>query len=146
MEGIGRRIERTLAAATGISARLLPYAPGVFLKDAAALAGLGVIGKNNLLVTPHRGPRVRIRALLLDADLPPTGPRAFDPCGACDVPCRAACPEGAFRSGSYSRDRCSRRMRADERRREAGEHDGRPVLYVRYCRACEMACPVGRAG
>ena len=32
---------------------------GVFLKDAAVLAGLGCIGKNNMLVTPSCGPRIR---------------------------------------------------------------------------------------
>ncbi|HUU84964.1 MAG TPA: hypothetical protein VM243_15800 [Phycisphaerae bacterium] len=31
---------------------------GVFAKDAAVLAGLGVIGKNNLLISPRHGPLV----------------------------------------------------------------------------------------
>jgi epoxyqueuosine reductase len=29
---------------------------GMFLKDAATLAGLGIIGKNNLLITPEFEP------------------------------------------------------------------------------------------
>jgi len=72
---------------------------GVYLKDAAVLAGLGCIGLSNLLVTPEYGPCVRLRALTLDADLPPTGPVCFDPCAGCDAPCRAACPQAAFGSG-----------------------------------------------
>jgi len=72
---------------------------GIFLKDAAVLAGLGCIGPNNLLITPEYGPCVRLRTLTLDADLPPTGPTCFDPCVGCDAPCRAACPQVAFGSG-----------------------------------------------
>jgi epoxyqueuosine reductase len=39
--------------------RPLPYKVeegGMFLKDAATLAGLGIIGKNNLLITPEFEP------------------------------------------------------------------------------------------
>jgi epoxyqueuosine reductase len=39
---------------------------GIFLKDTAAIAGLGCIGKNNILITPQYGPRVRLRAILSD--------------------------------------------------------------------------------
>jgi epoxyqueuosine reductase len=53
---------------------------GIYLKDTAVLAGLGCIGKNNMLVTPELGPKVRLRALLLEEDLTPTGPIDFDPC------------------------------------------------------------------
>jgi len=83
-----------------INARPLSYRieeGGIFLKDAAALAGLGIIGKNNLLITPEYGPRVRLRALFLDLDLEPTGPIDFAPGEACDMPCRRACPQKAFR-------------------------------------------------
>jgi len=50
------------------------------LKDAAVLAGLGCIGKNNLLLTPEYGSRVRLRAFTIDLVLPSTGPLPFDPC------------------------------------------------------------------
>ncbi|MBN1322001.1 MAG: epoxyqueuosine reductase [Thermoleophilia bacterium] len=76
---------------------------GVYLKDAAVLAGLGCIGLSNLLITPEYGPCVRLRALTLDVDLPSTGPADFDPCAGCDAPCRAACPQGAFGSGGPAR-------------------------------------------
>ena len=51
---------------------------GVFLKDAAVLAGLGCIGNNNMLVTQSYGPRIRLRALFLNVELEPTGPVEFD--------------------------------------------------------------------
>jgi epoxyqueuosine reductase len=97
---------------------------GIYLKDTAVLAGLGCIGKNNILVTPELGSKVRLRALLLEEDLTPTGPIDFDPCDGCEEFCRKACPQNAFdkivisstetglaslpgRSGCFSRFACS---------------------------------------
>ena len=64
---IGRELVCALLQA-GHRAALSPYS-GVFAKDAAALAGLGTIGENNLLVTEEYGPRVRLRIVVTDAEL-----------------------------------------------------------------------------
>lgn len=145
-----------LAAEAGMSARDLPYYPdkgGAFLKDSAVLAGLGCIGKNNLLVTPEHGPRVRLRGLAVDAPLAPTGPLWSDPCDGCAEPCRRACPQGAFdtvvyssvalgtlslpgRTGCFDRRTCNLQMVEDE----AAGSEG----IVRFCRRCEVACTAGR--
>jgi hypothetical protein len=77
---------------------------GLYLKDAAVLAGLGCVGRNNILVTPDWGPRIRLRAVLLDAELAPTGRIEFDPCRGCDERCRSACPRGPS-TGRSSRQR-----------------------------------------
>jgi epoxyqueuosine reductase len=149
---------RWLSEEHGIKARPLPYhveKGGVFLKDSAILAGLGVLGKNNLLVTPECGPRVRLRALFLDVELEPTGPADFDPCTGCDMPCWRACPKNAFESGSYHRPLCSEMMSENEARQRVlvedwpdglsfGEAHDKPGEMVKYCRACELACPVAR--
>ena len=77
----------------------LPYGVemgGTYLKDAAVYGGLGCVGKNNLLITPEYGPRVRLRGLALDVRLPASGPTPFDPCSGCDEACRKACPQGTF--------------------------------------------------
>ena len=73
---------------------------GLYMKDAAVLAGLGCIGRNNLLITPEYGPRVRLRVVLLDAELTATGPIAVRslPTGAMR-PCRGACPRGRSTGG-----------------------------------------------
>jgi len=130
-----------------IKARLLPYHPeggGIFLKDAAVLAGLGVIGSNNLLVTREYGPRIRLRALSLGVELGPTGPIDFSPCNSCDIRCSEACPQRVFGQGSYSRDLCMRQMGLDEANRAILETErDSPRACVKYCRACELACPVG---
>lgn len=132
---------------------------GVFLKDAAVLAGLGCIGKNNMLVTRDYGPRVRLRALFLDAEIHPTGPVRFDPCADCKVYCRKVCPESAMdekslsfesiadsldlpaRDGAYDRELCNMRMEKDisESKKNAGA-----LAPIKYCRKCEFICPVGK--
>ena len=145
---ISKRLKKCLNKEFSIKAWPLPYhveKGGIFLKDAAVLAGLGTMGKNNLLITREFGPRIRLRAILLDADLQPTGPMDFTPCESCRMPCRNACPQDAFKNGSYSRVLCDRQMRTDEVDRvsiEALKEKDSPGICVKYCRACEMACPV----
>ena len=160
---------------------------GVFLKDAAVLAGLGSIGQNNIVVTPEYGPRVRWRALLLGRSATATGPLDFDPCDGCPQPCRKACPVGAFENtvysssalgqsilpginGSYDRFTCNTKMSRDveeaARALAASDEEGEdlastmnafeevvmtmpkgeaePQYGVKYCRRCELSCPVGR--
>ena len=133
---------------------------GVFLKDAAVLAGLGCIGKNNMLVTREHGPRVRLRALFLDAEIQPTGPVGFDPCTDCKVYCRKVCPESAMdekalsfesiadcpdlpaRDGAYDRELCNIRMEKDifeSKKNTSVQH-----APIKYCRKCEFVCPVGK--
>jgi epoxyqueuosine reductase len=129
----------------GIRAVPVPYhveRGGTFLKDAAVLAGLGVIGRNNLLITPCHGPRVRLRALFVDSALPAAAYSRRSPCDGCYEPCRSACPMNAFASGFFSREACSRQMEADESRRNSGDGVEDDSL-IRYCRACELACPMG---
>jgi epoxyqueuosine reductase len=128
----------------GISSHSLPYKiekGGIFLKDSAALAGIGIIGKNNLLLTPGYGASVRLRAMFLDVALEPIGPLNFDPCSGCDMPCFRACPQNAFRSGSYKREYCQIQMKKDEDNISSSPDDPE-TMHVRYCRACELYCPV----
>ncbi len=131
---------------------------GTFLKDAAVMAGLGCMGRNNLLVTPQFGPRVRIRAFLVDAELPASSRMDFDPCQECPEPCRKVCPIKAMHNqvwssdqlgtshipaldGAYSRELCNNRMEQDIEESEPTPEDRN---LVKYCRKCEFACPVGR--
>ena len=142
---IARSIAEQAETELGIRAVPLGYQPtetGTFLKDAAVLAGLGVIGKSNLLVTPAYGPRVRLKALALEVEMPPTeGPPDFAPCSSCAAPCLTVCPQGAFVSATYDRARCRIQMTIDE----STPLDPRdPEGYnISYCRLCEAACPVG---
>ena len=133
-----------------IDAHPLPYhveRGGLFLKDAAVLAGLGIIGRNNLLVHPDWGPRIRLRCILIEEDLETSGLiERFSPCETCGELCHKACPQNAFSSGIYHRPSCIIQMDADVAHAlPTGEIDeqGNPIRVIRYCRACELACPVG---
>ncbi|MCK8825960.1 epoxyqueuosine reductase [Fuchsiella alkaliacetigena] len=153
-----------------VEAHHIPYhveKGGIFLKDAAAMAGLGCVGKNNLFVSPEYGPRVRLRALIVDVDLPVTGPTDFDPCADCEKYCLQKCPQGSFSSiiyeaaeigqeilpgriGNYSRFKCNEQMEKDiekaEERNEMVKHEpsGEMVQLLKYCRNCELSCPIGK--
>lgn len=162
----GKELAKWIPREFGIQTVHLPYHVehgGIYLKDAAVMAGLGCIGKNNILTTPEFGPRVRLRALTLDTRLPQTGPSDFDPCKECPVYCRKACPQKAFktkvfskneynldhlpgRSGRYSRPTCNVQMVKDVEKAQSQHVEGveEPVKIVKYCRLCELACPVGK--
>lgn len=148
---INRRLANWLQGTYSAQTCDLPYnvgGGGIFLKDAAVLAGLGVVGKNNLLITPQFGPRVRLRASLLN--LPVQSQRALDdfaPCDTCDRPCWQACPQKAFEEGFYSRKRCLGQMQKDETNPiiRPSPIDGMPItIRIVYCRQCELHCPVGQ--
>jgi len=65
-------------------------------KEYAALAGLGRIGKNTLLIHPKFGSKLFLAAFLSTERLEPTPlPEPFDPCGECRR-CLDACPMGAL--------------------------------------------------
>jgi len=154
----------------GIQAYPLPYhveKGGIYLKDAAVMAGLGCIGLNNLFISPEYGPAVRLRVLIVDKELVFTGPVNYNPCSSCEVYCLKKCPRGAFNeviynqeemgqsnlpgiTGTYSRIKCNHQMEKDIKdSRERNETaiygpDGEEVQLLKYCRNCEFACPVGR--
>jgi len=150
----------------GIDTFHLPYhveKGGIYLKDAAVMAGLGCIGKSNILVTPEYGSRVRLRALTLSESFPSTGPGTFNPCAMCEEICRKACPQNAFgetiyqakdynqdilpgRDGNFNRPTCNVQMEKDNNDAVEQDIDGfeQPVKVIKYCRKCEQACPVGK--
>lgn len=147
---ISERLVEWLYDTHGILSQALPYQVeqgGVYLKDAACLAGLGVIGKSNLLLHPVWGPKVRLRSVLIQDHLPPAVPlQGFDPCHRCARPCRTACPQDAFAGGEYRRPSCASQLESDrENKIENGREDatGAPLLVTAWCRRCELACPVG---
>lgn len=64
-------------------------------KKIGRMAGLGWIGRNNLLVNPDFGARFRLVTVLTDMPLEPSKPMAAD-CGACRK-CLSTCPADAIK-------------------------------------------------
>ena len=150
MTEISEALAAWLLRTHGVRAQPLPYQVergGVYLKDAAVFAGLGVVGKNNLLLHRKWGASVRLRSVLIEDRLPSSGPlKNFDPCHRCAMPCRKACPENAFSRGQYHRPACIQRLDFDWAHPiDSGQRDseGSPILVTEWCRRCEFACPVG---
>jgi epoxyqueuosine reductase len=114
--------------------KIISYAPGLFLKDAAALSGIGPIGKNNLLITDAFGSQVRLRALATTAPLicgEPVLESSY--CKNCDK-CMTLCPAKAFPNGKYDRDLCYKY--ATTHLKKLSE------CTSVWCNVCIEACPV----
>ncbi len=139
----------------------------VSLRHAAVGAGLGVLGRNNLLLTSRFGPRIRLGGVVTDASLPPDEERGGNPCAKCEA-CVAACPVDALSEPGKTRTgRCVRKVLPYGLSELIGYLSGmvaasketaRDSLYqpnfwnlyqslqlgLQYgCHACINACPVG---
>ena len=78
-------------------------------RHAAAEAGLGEIGLNNLLITPQYGPRVKLASIITNAPLEadPRFERTICPREGCEL-CVNNCPVGAFTpTGETDKRKCS---------------------------------------
>lgn len=65
-------------------------------KYAAMQAGLGIIGKNGLLITPSYGPRVKLSVVITEAPLEGDNITVEDLCADCEI-CIKVCPSGALK-------------------------------------------------
>lgn len=117
--------------------------------DAAARAGLGMLGMNGLLLTPEYGSFVFIGELITDADYTavtgeavpafPADPPRCEGCGLCVKACPAGCGEG-------SRDGCLSAL--TQKKGELTPEETAAIVkggLVWGCDACQLACPHNRA-
>jgi epoxyqueuosine reductase len=79
----------------------------ISLKHAAAEAGLGVLGKNTLLINQRYGNIMRLGAFMTEMEWPEYSARPdFRPCAEkCDI-CMRACPIGAISDGRVDKIAC----------------------------------------
>jgi epoxyqueuosine reductase QueG len=112
-------------------------------KDIAAKAGVGWIGKNDLLVTKRFGPRIRLGATILDADLPISISVTTSLCPNECTLCITACPYkllfgnqwsiGATRTEMIDYLECNL-----QRKKFIKKHNRKNA-----CGLCLAACPIG---
>ena len=127
---------KSFLAKKGFKSKIIPYIPGLYLKDAAALAGIGPIGKNNLIITKTFGSQVRLRALVTVAELAYGTPiYESEYCKNCNI-CVDSCPFGALEGGKYYRDLCYNYCQ--ENLIKLSENT------VIWCNKCIESCPVGK--
>ncbi|MFQ5980967.1 MAG: 4Fe-4S double cluster binding domain-containing protein [Candidatus Heimdallarchaeota archaeon] len=112
-------------------------------KMVATSAGLGWIGKNVLLVTPHFGPRVRLVSVFTDAPLRTAAPIAESNCGKCRA-CVVACPVKALHGTHWTTNSKRADLFEIARCYEQITHN-KGLVGEQICGVCIRACPVGKS-
>lgn len=105
-------------------------------KKIAQRAGLGRIGRNNLLVNPRFGARIRLVSILTNMPLPSDEPNQTD-CGRCRR-CISSCPAQAIKESPEEFDHmgCFEQLKLFRK-------EGFAPQYI--CGICVKACP-GKRG
>jgi epoxyqueuosine reductase QueG len=108
-------------------------------REIAGLAGLGWMGRNNLLVTPQYGSQVRLVTVLTDMELPErSGDHAGGDCGNCRE-CVNMCPVDAIGEDpeKFNLDRCAAQLRRFARSEK---------INTMICGLCIKVCGGGKKG
>lgn len=134
-----RKLEEQILAAGGFARANAPYPA----REAALRAGMGLLGKSGLLITPRFGTRVVLILMATDikperADCEASSERSCLECGRC----AAACPSGALdRRGMSHPERCMRNFMMEgvvvpESLR------ARMGMRLLGCDICQRVCPM----
>ncbi len=101
-------------------------------KKIGVAAGLGWIGRNNLLVNPEAGSRFRLVTVLTDMPLEPGGTLDNAGCGVCRR-CVAVCPAAAIKekAADFDHRACYEKLKEFRRRGLVGQF---------ICGVCVKAC------
>jgi epoxyqueuosine reductase len=113
-------------------------------KMAATSAGIGWVGMNGLLISPHHGPRLTLATVLTDAPLVADAPFESSRCGVCTL-CLDHCPSKAITGAEWSRSNpFVELVRLGECRGHKAAK--RQVAGKPNCGLCITVCPYGRKG
>jgi len=112
-------------------------------KAVAALAGLGWIGKSQLLVNSELGSRLRLASILTTIPLKPGNP-VENKCEGCDI-CVRACPTHAIKPAETIKERWVREevFDPDACHQRLVKFRDDPRYGVSICGICVKVCPIG---
>lgn len=123
---------------------VLVDASAVLERELAVRAGLGWFGKNTCLIGP-RGDSWRVLGVVLvDLELPDSGPPAAQRCGTC-TRCLDACPTGAITEPYFvDANRCLSYLTIEHRGPIPAEFHGALGDWLFGCDVCQEVCPWNR--
>lgn len=138
-------VAEAIDAACGSQSRICVDSAPLRERYWAVEAGLGRIGRNNLLLVPGLGSMLFLGSILTTARIEPDSPLppSAHPCADCDAPCVRACPTHAIRPDStVDARRCLAYLTIEHR----GQLPEGTRLHGRVfgCDACALACPRNR--
>ena len=100
-------------------------------RHAGHLAGLGVLGRNTLLVNRDFGNMIQIGAVLVDVNLEGDLVQDFDPCPPGCSLCLDACPKQALDGVTVDQKKC----------REVACFENERGFVIKRCNICRSVCP-----
>lgn len=108
------------------------YARGILsLRHAGHLAGLGVLGRNTLLVNDRLGSMIQLGALLLGVEAEPDPIATYVSCREGCRRCIEACPGSAFDGTTVDQHLC----------RPFSNHRNQRGFVLKKCWECRRVCP-----
>ena len=106
----------------------------------AVRAGLGIIGKNRMLVHPRIGPQIFLGEIVTNIELEQDKPLT-DSCPDCGK-CVAACPTGALKSdGSFDATKCISYLTIEANTDVPADLAPKIGNHLFGCAECLLACP-----
>ncbi len=103
-------------------------------------AGLGIIGKNRMLVNPRFGPQIFLGEIITNIELGPDKPLKGS-CPGCGK-CVAACPTGALKSdGSFDATKCISYLTIEANTDVPADLAPKIGNHLFGCGECLLACP-----
>ncbi|MEZ4774767.1 MAG: tRNA epoxyqueuosine(34) reductase QueG [Bacteroidia bacterium] len=127
---------------TEIPGRVFVDSAPVMDKAWARRSGLGWIGKNTNLITPHKGSWFFIGEIILDLELVADGP-VKDYCGTC-TRCIDACPTEALEPYKIDASRCISYLTIELKENISASFEDKLEGWAYGCDICQEVCPWNR--